>query len=205
MAITNGYVTLAQVKAALRITDSVDDTLIEGAVESASRLIDGYCARNFYQSGTVTRYFATPDSLICQTDDLAGTAITIESNPAGDGNWVTWAATDYQLEPLNGNLDGIAWAYDRVRAISDYVFPTGNQFADEGEALVRITGVFGWPSVPKAIETACLIQSTRIFKRYDSPLGVAGFGDFGAVRVSRFLDPDVEQLAMPYRKMRGIR
>jgi hypothetical protein len=59
--------------------------------------------------------------------------------------------------------------------------------------------------VPKAIETATMIQASRIFKRFDSPLGVAGFGDFGAVRVSRFLEPDVEQLVMPYRKMRNIR
>jgi hypothetical protein len=204
MAITNGYCTLAQVKAALRITDSVDDTLIEGSVEAASRLIDGYAMRNFYQSGTATRYYATSDPLYVPTDDLAGTAITIESNPAADGSWVTWATTDYQLEPLNGNLDGIAWPYDRIRAVGDYVFPTGNAFGDSGEALIRITGVFGWSSVPKAIETATIIQASRIFKRYDSPLGVAGFGDFGAVRVSRFLDPDVEQLVMPYRKMRNV-
>lgn len=48
MAITNGYATLAEVKSALRITDSVDDTLLEMAVESASRLIDGYAGRFFY-------------------------------------------------------------------------------------------------------------------------------------------------------------
>jgi len=206
MAITNGYATLAQIKGALRITDTVDDTLIEGAAEAASRLIDGYCSRSFYQSGTVTRTFSTADSIYVQIDDLAGTAITVQTDPGGDRSWsVTWAATDYQLEPLNGVSDGISWTYDRIRAVGDYVFPTDNAFADEGEALVRITGVFGWPAIPKAIETACIIQATRIFKRYDSPLGVAGFGDFGAVRVSRFLDPDVEQLCMPYRKMRNIR
>lgn len=204
MAITNGYCTLAQVKAALRITDSVDDSLIESSVESASRLIDGYTMRNFYSSGTATRYFATSDPLFVQTDDLAGTAITIESNPVSDGNWITWAATDYQLEPLNGSLDGISWSYDRIRAIGDYVFPTGNAIGDTRQALIRITGVYGWSSTPKAVETATIIQASRIFKRFDSPLGVAGFGDFGAVRVSRFLDPDVEQLVSPYRKMRNI-
>ena len=36
------YATLVQVKAALRITDSVDDTLIEMAREAASDLVDGY-------------------------------------------------------------------------------------------------------------------------------------------------------------------
>jgi hypothetical protein len=206
MAITNGYCTLEQVKAALRITDTVDDSLLEGSVESASRLIDGYAMRNFYQSGTVTRLFATQDQLYCQTDDMAGTAIVLETSNAADGVFdVTWSPTDYQLEPLNGDLDGIPWAFDRIRAVGDYVFPTGNVIGDDEQALVRVTTVFGWPSVPKAVETACIIQASRIFKRFDSPLGVAGFGDFGAVRVSRFLDPDVEQLVMPYKKMRNIR
>jgi hypothetical protein len=206
MAITNGYCTLAQVKAALRITDSTDDTLLEGSVESASRLIDGYAMRSFYNAGTAVRVFSTNDSLYVQTDDMAGTAVTIETSTLGDGVWdVTFSVTDYQLEPLNGTLDGITWAYDRVRAVGDYVFPTTSVLQGEGQALVRVTAVWGWPAIPKAIETATIIQATRIFKRFDSPLGVAGFGDFGAVRVSRFLDPDVEQLVQPYRKMRNVK
>lgn len=204
MSITNGYATLAQVKSALRITDTTDDSLIEGAIESASRLIDGYASRNFYQSGTVARYFTAYEDYVLPIDDLAGTAITLQSSSLADGNFdVTWTATDYQLEPLNGVLDGIAWSYDRVRAVGSYAFPTVNANYTS-EALVKITGVWGWPAVPKAIETATIIQSMRIFKRYDAPLGVAGFGDFGAVRVSRFLDPDVEQLVQPYRKMRNL-
>jgi phage gp36-like protein len=51
MAIVNGYATLDEVKAALRISDTVDDSLLEIAIESASRMIDGYAMRNFYQSG----------------------------------------------------------------------------------------------------------------------------------------------------------
>lgn len=47
MAITNGYCTLNQIKAAVRITDSVDDALLEMAVESASRMIDAECDRSF--------------------------------------------------------------------------------------------------------------------------------------------------------------
>ena len=80
-------------------------------------------------------------------------------------------------------------------------FPTLN--ANYGEqALVKVTAVFGWPSVPSTVTQATIIQASRIFKRYDSPLGVAGFGDIGAIRVSRFLDPDVAQLVEPYRRMR---
>ena len=205
MAITNGYTTLAAVKAALRISDATDDTLIENSVDAASRLIDGYCMRNFYSVGTATRLFTAPDPLYCPIDDIAGTAITIQTSTQANGTFdVTFTTTDYQLEPLNANLDGIPWAFDRIRAVGDFAFPMVSASFGE-QALVKVTAVFGWPAVPKAIEQATILQAARHFKRYDSPLGVAGFGDFGVVRVSRFLDPDVQMLVEPYKKMRLFR
>ena len=62
MAITNGYCTLTQIKAATKITDNIDDTLLEMAVESASRMIDAERDRNFYSGGTATRDFVPNDS-----------------------------------------------------------------------------------------------------------------------------------------------
>jgi hypothetical protein len=203
--ITNGYATRNQVKAALRIgtADTLDDDLIDNCVGAASRLIDGYCNRRFWQSGTAeARIFQAEDSFYCSIDDIAGTALTLKSSTQADGTFdLTWSRSDYQLEPLNGNLDGLTWSYDKIRAVGDYLFPTVN--ANYGEqALVQVTAVFGWPSVPEPITQATIIQASRIFKRYDSPLGVAGFGDLGAIRVSRFLDPDMAQLVEPYRRMR---
>lgn len=200
MAMTNPYASLVQVKAALRITDSVDDTLLEMAIESASRAIDGHANRYFYSSGTATRIYTADSYDLVQIDDLAGTAITLVTDPNADNTWAdTWTTTDYQLEPVNGIVDGLNVPYTRIRAIGDYSFPM-----NDGEALVKVTGVFGWSAVPTAITQACVIQSSRIFKRLDSPLGVAGFGDMGAVRVSRYLDPDVEQLVAPYRRLRNF-
>jgi hypothetical protein len=205
MPITNGYATRNQVKAALRIgtADTLDDDLIDNCVGAASRLIDGYCNRRFWQSGTAeARIFQAEDSFYCSIDDIAGTALTLKSSTQADGTFdLTWSRSDYQLEPLNGNLDGLEWSYDKIRAVGDYLFPTVN--ANYGEqALVQVTAVFGWPAVPEPITQATIIQASRIFKRYDSPLGVAGFGDLGAIRVSRFLDPDMAQLVEPYRRMR---
>ena len=205
MTITNGYATRNQVKAALRIgtADTLDDDLIDNCVGAASRLIDGYCNRRFWQSGTAeARVFQAVDSFYCSIDDIAGTALTLRSSTQADGTFdLTWKVSDYQLEPLNGNLDGLTWSYDKIRAVGDYLFPTVN--ANYGEqALVQVTAIFGWPSVPEPITQATIIQASRIFKRYDSPLGVAGFGDLGAIRVSRFLDPDMAQLVEPYRRMR---
>jgi hypothetical protein len=205
MTITNGYATKNQVKAALRIgtADTLDDDLIDNCVGAASRLIDGYCNRRFWQTGTAeARIFQAEDSFYCSIDDIAGTALTLKSSTQADGTFdLTWSRSDYQLEPLNGNLDGLTWSYDKIRAVGDYLFPTVN--ANYGEqALVQVTAIFGWPAVPEPVTQATIIQASRIFKRYDSPLGVAGFGDLGAIRVSRYLDPDMAQLVEPYRRMR---
>ena len=205
MAITNGYATRNQIKAALRIgtADNIDDDLIDNCAGAASRLIDGFCNRKFWAVGSATaRVFQAEDSFFCSIDDISGTAITLQTSTNADGVFdTTWTPTDWQLEPLNGDLDGIAWAYDKIRAVGDYLFPTVN--ANYGsQALVKVTAIFGWPAIPEPVTQATIIQASRLFKRYDSPLGVAGFGDMGAIRVSRALDPDVAQLVEPYRRMR---
>ena len=205
MTITNGYATRNQIKAALRIgtADTLDDDLIDNCAGAASRLIDGYCNRQFWSVGSATtRVYMADNEFYCHIDDIAGTAITLKTSGATDGVFdVTWSTTDYQLEPLNGRLDGLQWSYDKIRAVGDYLFPTVNGNYGE-QALVQLTAVFGWPSVPEPVTQATIIQASRIFKRYDSPLGVAGFSDLGAIRVSRFLDPDMAQLVEPYRRMR---
>lgn len=194
------YATAAQIKAALRITDSVDDTLITMAGSAASDLIDGYCSRTFTTSGTTTRYFAPSDNYVLYTDDLAGTAITVQSSTGANAVFdVTWASTDYQLEPLNGVTSGQTVPFNRIRAIDNYLWPMAS-----GEATVKITGTFGFPAVPITVTQAAVLQAARIFTRLLSPLGVAGFGDLGVVRISRALDPDVAQLVEPYRRMTGV-
>lgn len=198
MAITNGYCTLADVKAALRITDAVDDSLLEMAVESASRLIDGYAYRYFYNAGTATRDFVAEDSYLTIIDDLISISELKTTDEIGS-DYVTWSADDYQLRPVNGKIDGLSVPYTSILSTDDLLFNIKGQ-----QALVRVTGVWGWSAVPIAIKQATVIQSSRIYKRLDSPLGVAGFGDLGAIRVGRALDPDVEQLVMPYRIMRNF-
>jgi len=205
MSIVNGYATRNQIKAALRIgtADTQDDDLIDNCAGAASRLIDGYANRQFWQYGSATvRLFTAADSFVCEIDDIASTAITLKTQTNADGNFdVTFTPTDYQLEPVNGILDGLTVPFTRIRAVGDFLFPTLNANFGQ-EALVQLTAIYGWPSVPEPITQAVIIQASRIFKRYDSPLGVAGFGDLGAIRVTRALDPDVAQLVEPYRRMR---
>ncbi len=198
MAITNGYCTLADLKAALRVQDSIDDSLLELAIESASREIDGYCERVFY-STSGTRVYAPTNIYTVTTDDIISVT-TLKSSSDGVTYDITWQTSDYQLEPLNGVAGGLVTPYTRIRATGNYLMPSfsaGTFY--ELEALIQVTGVFGWSAIPAAIRQATVILAMRLFKRLDAPLGMIS-NDMGSMRVGRF-DPDVESLVSPFRKV----
>jgi len=199
VAVTNGYVSLDLVKKALRITDDIDDQILELSIEAASREIDGYCERVFYQT-TEARVFVPEDSFTCLIDDLV-TLTTLKTSTTGETFDETWTSTDYQLEPLNSQAGGLVSPATRIRAIGDYVFPTWEpRNVNNYEATVQVTGTWGWSAIPTAVEQAALLLTLRQYRRYDSPLGVAGFDEMGVVRVGR-IDPDVQKLLNPFRKV----
>jgi hypothetical protein len=195
MAITNGYCTLAELKASLDITDNIDDGILERAITSASRTIDRYCARNFYKV-TATRLYSPRDSYICDIDDLVSLTSLKTTDDDTQTFDLTWSASDYQLEPLNGVVDGMPTPYTRIRAIGDYTFQTL-----DGEASVRVQGVFGFDTIPDEVSYATIIQASKLYKRKDSPLGVIS-GEYGAMRVGVRLDPQVTELVDAWRRIR---
>lgn len=194
MAITNGYATLIQLKSAIGIADGIDDPMLEMAIESASRQIDSYTERYFYNAGTATKIFAPIDNWVCPTEDFI-TLSQVQTSEDGESWDTTWSADDWQPEPLNGRAGGLVTSFTQIRAVDSYLFPYRN-----GEATVRLTGTWGWSAVPIAITQATIILASRIFKRLDSPLGIIS-NDLGSMRVGFRLDPDVQHLIDPYRKI----
>ena len=195
MAISNGYATLLQIKSAIGISDGIDDPMLEMAIESASRQIDSYTERYFYNAGTATKIFAPLDEWVCPTEDFI-TLTQVQTSEDGESWDTTWGTEDWQAEPLNGRAGGLVTSYTQIRAVEDYLFPYR-----QGEATVRLTGTWGWSATPIAITQATVILASRIFKRLDSPLGIIS-GELGSMRVGFRLDPDVQHLIEPYRKIR---
>lgn len=194
------YCTTAELKAALRITDSVDDTLLASAVESASRFIDGYCERDFAAaSGTATKDYVPSGMLERLPIDDATTIVSVKIDDDLDGTFATTlvSGTDYQPEPVNQEVSGLTWPYTSLVPLEDGYWPI-----EWGRATVRVEATYGWSAVPTAVKQATIMQASRLFARLDSPLGVAGFGDMGAMRVSFKMDPDVGMLLGPYRRLR---
>lgn len=194
MTITNGYCTLADLKTVLRISDNVDDTMLEARITEASRVIDQHCDRRFYaDSSASARLFVSLDGVQVFVDDISSTTgLVVKTDSAGDGTYATTlTASQYQLEPLNSLAK--SEPVRRVVAVTPGTFPTVT-----APAAVQITAKWGWPAVPDPVRSACIILAGRLVKRGDSLLGVAGFGDLGAISV-RAIDPDVERMLRPYR------
>ena len=109
MAITNGYCTLAEIKAFVNIVDSNDNDELEDAVNSASRQIDAYCGRKFYADGaTSAKVYRTRNPYMVVVDDIStSTGLVLKYDDSDDGTYeTTVASTDFILLPLNGELLG---------------------------------------------------------------------------------------------------
>ncbi len=189
----NEYATLAELKARLQITDSSSDTVLDQVREAASRAIDDYCGRRIYAANE-TRTFTADDSYCVFVDDLLSVT-TLKTDEDGDRTYeITWATTDYDLGPENAALDGRPYRWIEVAPNGRYTFPRGRRG-------VQIVGSFGYAaSIPVQVREACLIQSSRIYKRGEAIFGVLGMPAAGtAVWISK-LDPDVQQLLDPFVK-----
>lgn len=194
------YASVAQLKSALRLTDSIDDAMLLLASTSASEVIDAYCGRTF-GAGTVavTRYYSAKKSNHVEIDDAGSAPVFVKYAPNRDGDYsVTLAAGDYALLPSNNLIDGLAWPFTSIQLLNQRTWP----IAQEDEPTVSVSATWGFPSIPSSVTQAAIIQASRIFARLSSPLGVAGFGDIGVMRVQSKVDPDVEVLLQPYRRLR---
>lgn len=204
MAIVNGYCTLAELREHMGDAGTVLTTAVaERAIEAASRAIERWCGRKFWlDAGVTTRVYRPDDPYVAWVDDLGtSSGLIIKTDTTGDGSWATtWDSADYQLEPLNSNVvhgsDTITpYAWWRIHAIDDKTFPVS-----DSAVTLQVTGQFGWSAIPTDVEQACLIKAAALYERRNSVQGVAGFGDFGVVRIGR-QDPDVGALLAPYRKI----
>lgn len=171
----------------------LNDGLLSRAVQAASRAVDSYTGRRFWadDSPTVRRYRPLSDRVY--VSDIASTTGLVVKEDNGSGTFSTTLTidVDFELCPLNADVDG--WAWDEIRAIS-------RSFPSQSRASVEVTALHGWPAVPQDVETATILKAAALFQRKDSPAGVAGFGDFGVVRIGRQQDPHVAELLAPYCK-----
>ena len=156
MTITNGYCSLAEIKAAIDIptATTTDDTMLERLVEAASRTIDRETQRTFY-ARTETHYFDIPGGRELRMDDdlLSVTSLT-------NGNSVAIASTEYNVIPRN-RTPYYALKLKEGSSVYWEADSSGNT-----EAVIVLVGTWGHSTTtPQDVKEACIQIASAAYKR----------------------------------------
>lgn len=207
MALTNAYATVAEVRAQFKDEGArLDSALLERAINAASRAVDRHCGRRFWRDASVTTrtFIAADATLLFLMDEgtcwdiSTRTGLVVSTGTDGVSFDTTLTSSQYLLEPRNADVvaggdTADAHAFWMIRAINGYRWSTANL----DTPTVQVVARFGWSAVPEPIKQATILKASALFKRKDAPFGVAGMGEWGAVRITRS-DPDVLDLLAPF-------
>jgi len=204
MAITNGYCTLAELKAyaiprggGSASTDTGDDAVAEDIVELVSRYIDGQTGRRFFKNSTdETRYFKAAEEDYCDVGDLSAAPTTVSVDYTNSRDYTALAATDFELDPINAALDGVPYTRLYIHPDSSEYFPANVRNG------VKVLAKFGFPSVPEDIKNLTLAICLNV---YQGRSGQASAGNVTVTASGIVIRPqDVpawgQQIILNYRK-----
>jgi hypothetical protein len=204
VTITNGYASLSALRAELNVTDAELDTRLEAAIGAASRQIDGWCGRRFWQDGSVVarEFYADDYRTVCPGDISTTTGLIVKVDTADDGTFATTLTinTHFLVRPLNAADEVPVWPYTEIVLTDD----TSTWFVQSASYRpnVQITAKFGWPAVPSDVTQACLIQAKNLYKATSGTF--SGFqiasGD-GIVMRTPGMDGVAAMLLERYRKV----
>lgn len=164
MAVTDAYATAATYRGLVSKSDTGEDAEILTDLTAISRYMERRLGRWFtLDASAVARVYETtllsnqPKSLFI--DDLVAlTSIKVDEDDDGSfADESAWASTDYELLPHNATDGPEPGPYTQIH------IPPWSSKDLWGNHHVEITATFGWPTVPSAIEQAC-VQLTGILR-----------------------------------------
>lgn len=194
MALGDPYVTLTQLKERVDIADTIDDAQITRALASATEEINRHCGRQFNdaESASARRFKPSTCARVLVDDFHTTTDLVVESSTDGI-TWTAWSASDYELEPADGVVDGLpGWPFWKIVAVGS------RAFTRDRRPTVRVTARWGWAAVPANVVEACELIASESFKMNSAPFGVAGYGEFGPIRVR--MNSRAESLLKRYQR-----
>lgn len=195
------YASLSELKLALRIDDTNDDTLLTLALNAADSLIDAHCDRTFVAEVSASARSFTPSGGRVDVDDFYttdGLIVAVGGNliPA----YVENVSAGYRVGPDNAPEYGepytfIEYDYGAALTWGWWVWSRHNR--------VSVTAKWGYAeNVPQAVKQAALLQASRLFSRRNSPYGIAGSPDMGSeLRLLAKVDPDVAVMLGKFVRM----
>lgn len=188
------YISLEELKATLETTGTTyADSDAAIAITTASETVNDICGRRFYadevdpsNEDANFRVYTPSTSGLCWIDDLID-LVSLKVDRDGDGTYeTTWTlGTHFTLAPVNAPQDDKPHTFVKAKRARGHKLPAWDD-------SVKVTGQFGWATVPAGVKAATTILAVRITRRMrEAPFGIVMSGPDGeAMRIARN-DPDV--------------
>lgn len=208
------YTTVQRLRAAMgsEVSGTTDEVLAR-LITAVSRLIDRACNRpdGFVAADapSAREYAGTGEAVLSIDECLSVTLVEAKDDPA-DSAYTAWTADDWRA--FSGDVLAPDFTRTPFTALmtlpgGDHpVFPSGVYSGRSGSRValsdlplrqwsvptVRVTARWGYGTIPPPeIETACIIQAARWYKRGLTAFqDTAGGGELGALTYRRGLDPE---------------
>jgi hypothetical protein len=167
---------------------TADEAMLEAARLSGISTVKQITGRSFEKVTTATaRKFVPTSQLHAWVHDIWSTTdLVVKTDEGGDGTFgTTWAASDYELHPLDGILQGETVPYFRLEAVGSRYFPVANQRT----ASLQVTAMWGWSAVPEPVRLAALILAASDEKVRDLVRGEGGFTKWSREHAVELLTP----------------
>ncbi len=172
----SSYATLDDLREYLSLPDDSRNNLLSELLRDASDYISAKCGHDFYRhpqvTGTEVRTFDGNGSGLIRVPVGIVSLTQAELANYSGGSYSILAGADWTLYPLDKS-DDVSY---RAIALSDQ---GTYRYWPSGFATVRLTGVFGWASVPAMIRKATLDLAREWYRQGPGgggPVGVTQFG-----------------------------
>lgn len=174
-------ITLDELRTAMEypVADTSRDDLAEQLIAQASAAIERETQREFTATASATRdFYWTRGAPVWLAPYDLRTVTTITVHPGTAQEDTATANTDYRLKPLVSR-DGL---YDRIEFAPDYAPDSSDYEETFGQAVVRVAGAWGYPTVPEPVKRACIVTvaawmavdvAAHAFPDLDEPRGLA--------------------------------
>ena len=195
------YISEAEFRAYIHDGSAFDPDAVGAAITSASRAVDAFCDRDFADAGSVSaRKFAPCSGYEVEVDDFSTTTGLLVATDTGYNETYGHAltiGTDFRVEPVNQRRGGLAWPTHATRPARDLV---GVRVPGPDRRTALRSGLrgWGWATVPEPVKQATKVMAAAYYKMGEAPFGVAGFGEYGAIRVRD--NPVAANLLRPYAR-----
>lgn len=136
----------------LQDIDASFSTWISSVISQVEEYVNNYCGTDFENSGSVSKYFDGLGGDVLNIGDFQSTSEVLILNTDGSTNATLTKDTDYYEIPYNESVKNAL----KLSPSGQYVV-----WPDWTRA-VKVTGVFGYSSVPQAVKLAAIKLAVKI-------------------------------------------